>query len=167
MKYPRKHWYPSQDETFELGCLVIPSTCFLLFTVSQLFPIQLALLFGLLLLLGAFALLYYQNWLKKDSIQKVFRTQRSRMNQIVEKILNDKQLPHDKSSKGRKNSYRLNDNGIEITIGPYIYTVYKPSGRYRRVEDGIVVKIRAQEPTQDMLINSIKNKIDERIKPYI
>ena len=87
------------------------------------------------------------------------------MTQILENVLIDKQIPYDKLSKEKENIYRLNDDDIEITVGPYIYSVYKPKGRSKRVEDGIVIKIRAQESSQDLLLKSIKNKIDEKVEP--
>jgi len=93
----------------------------------------------------------------------------SMMNRIVEGVLIDKQFPYDKLSekKGKANYsiYHLNDNGIKITVGPYIYPVYKPQGRSKLVRDGIVVKIYSEEPPLSTLRKSITNKIDEKVKP--
>jgi hypothetical protein len=165
MLYKRKYWYSAQDETFEHGCFVIiPLTCFGLIFIPLLFPLQQAILLGALFLLGAFALLYYRNQRDKNCVQKAFWISGFMMNQIVESILLDKQIPYDKLSKGRKNIYLLNADDIEISVEPYIYTIRRSKGLSTRVEDGILVKIRSSGTDQDLMQKGIKNKIDEQVE---
>ena len=71
MQYPRKQWYSSQDETFQLGCLiVIPSSCLLFFALTQALPLSKAFLFGLPLFLLDFYVDITQdhNNLKRESL---------------------------------------------------------------------------------------------------
>lgn len=164
--YVRKHWYSSQDETFETGCLfVLPTTCFLMIMISGIVPAPQALLIILLLLLGTFTLLYILNRQKANTVQKVFRMQGWRLVQIVESVLEDKQLPYEKASQGRGcTSYYLIEDDIIITVKPYFYTQYKLYDQIRRIQDGIVVKIRGSEPARNLLVKALKNQIDERVK---
>ncbi|MCA9920196.1 MAG: hypothetical protein KC445_19695 [Anaerolineales bacterium] len=165
MLYKRKYWYPSQDETFEYGCfVVIPSALFALLAISLLLPFLQALLVGSFVVVGTAVLLHYQNRREKNSVQKAFWLSAARMNEIVEAVLMEKQLPYDKLSKGRNNVYLLNDDGIEITVGPYIYTVRRTGGRSTTVEDGILVKMSSQVSPHDLVLKGIQKKIDEKIR---
>ena len=161
-------WHSSHRGAYsEVGQVAFTGTIFILVFLNTL-PIQVIILFLLVLYGGALAIIYtfYQD--KRHSIEKLFWFDYRDTGEIVTSILATKQLPYQKRWHNGRHEYALTDSEIVIAVSEKEFSGYRRrmfSSYSGSTPIASLVTIRPTTAENLPLIQSLQGKLDQAFTP--
>lgn len=158
-----KNWRSSQDQVFEFGCAA--SIGFSIVALTA--PLYIQGWQRLLLIVGVNALVIFISSIIRrrnaNTVEKLFYTRIGQASQIVENILNSKQIPFNKQKQGRKMYFYIEKDEFKIIIRPVAFNNERYSSKHNGTASNI--KIHSSIPENKPLVQSLKLKLDDGFTP--